>query len=70
MGTAEVNRFLSDLATRGKVSASTQSQAAAALSFLYRWVLERPLEDDGRTRSRLLARVRVDDFPWFSRAPR
>jgi integron integrase len=43
MGEAEVNAFLSDLATRQGVSASTQNQALAAILFLYRHVLERPL---------------------------
>lgn len=36
---SDVRAFLSDLATRGRVSASTQNQALAALSFLYRDVL-------------------------------
>ena len=45
MGTREVTQFLSDLATRGRVSASTQNQALSALLFLYRAVLGRPLEE-------------------------
>jgi integron integrase len=36
MGTEEIQTFLSDLAVRGKVSASTQNQALCALIFLYR----------------------------------
>ncbi len=36
MGMEEINAFLSDLAVRGKVSASTQNQALCALLFLYR----------------------------------
>ena len=40
LGSAEVTAFLSDLATRGQVAASTQNQALAALLFLYRHVLE------------------------------
>jgi len=44
MGTEEVVAFLSDLATRGGVSPSTQNQALAALLFLYRGVLGRELE--------------------------
>jgi hypothetical protein len=44
MGAGEISTFLSDLATRGKVSASTQNQALAALLFLYGEVLHRPLE--------------------------
>ena len=43
MGEAEVNRFVSYLATGGSVAASTQSQAMAAILFLYRDVLHRPL---------------------------
>ena len=39
MGAAEVSRFLSALAVEGRVSASTQNQALAALLFLYRRVL-------------------------------
>ncbi len=41
MGSTEVVEFLSDLAVTGRVSASTQNQALAALLFLYRTVLER-----------------------------
>ena len=44
MGEAEVTQFLSSLATRDKVSASTQNQALAALLFLYRRVLGRELD--------------------------
>lgn len=39
MGAAEVEAFLSDLAVRRNVSASTQNQALAALLFLYKEVL-------------------------------
>lgn len=39
LGAAEVEQFLTVLATRGQVSASTQSQALSALLFLYRDVL-------------------------------
>lgn len=42
MGEKEINLFLSDLAVRHRVAASTQNQALAALLFLYRNVLERP----------------------------
>ena len=41
MGTAEITSFLSSLATRGHVSASTQNQAFSALLFLFREVLGR-----------------------------
>jgi len=47
MGATEVSAFLSDLATRSEVSASTQNQALAALLFLYAHVLQRPLEPIG-----------------------
>ena len=39
MGAWEVEAFLTDLAVRGQVAASTQNQALAALLFLYREVL-------------------------------
>ena len=39
LGPAEVAAFLTDLAVRGRVSASTQNQAKSALLFLYREVL-------------------------------
>ena len=45
MGEGEINLFLSDLAVRQRVSASTQNQALAAILFLYRHVLEKPLPD-------------------------
>jgi integron integrase len=44
VGPDEVTRFLSSLATKEQVSASTQNQALAALLFMYRVVLERPLD--------------------------
>lgn len=40
MGGPEVERFLSQLATEGGVSAGTQNQALSALLFLYREVLQ------------------------------
>jgi integrase len=43
MGAAEVEAFLSDLAVRRDVSASTQNQALAALLFLYKQVLKQEL---------------------------
>ncbi len=50
MGAVEVERFLTDLAVKGQVSASTQNQALSALLFLYREVLrlELPWMDDIR----------------------
>src|SRR5436309_13789519 len=48
MGAAEVTSFLTSLAVRDKVAASTQNQALSALLFLYREVLglELPWLDD------------------------
>jgi integron integrase len=43
MGEDEIIRFLSHLAVRGRVSASTQNQALSALLFLYKRVLGKPL---------------------------
>ncbi len=42
--TAELDHFLTDLATTRNVSASTQTQALCALLFLYREVLKQPLD--------------------------
>ena len=47
MGEPEINEFLTHLAVEGKVSASTQNQALAALLFLYRHVLETQVGDLG-----------------------
>jgi integrase len=44
MDKAHVEMFLSHLATQGKVSASTQRQALNAIIFLYRQVLDQPIE--------------------------
>jgi integron integrase len=44
LGTQEVERFLSHLATADQISASTQRQALNALVFLYRDVLHQPLQ--------------------------
>jgi len=40
----DVNRFLTQLAVKENVAASTQNQALAAVLFLYEHVLERPLD--------------------------
>jgi len=45
MGAQEVTAFLTNLAVHGNVSASTQNQALNALNFLYKVVLERPLNN-------------------------
>ena len=47
MGEREINAFLSHLAVRERVSASTQNQALAALLFLYRHVLDREVGNLG-----------------------
>jgi integron integrase len=44
LGPRDVTRFLSSLATKEKVAASTQNQALSALLFLYKEVLGQPLE--------------------------
>jgi integron integrase len=57
---AEVTEFLSDLATRGRVSASTQNQALSALLFLYREVLGTEVGWlDGLVRARTQRRLPV-----------
>jgi integron integrase len=47
MGEVEVGAFLSHLAVQRNVAASTQNQALNALVFLYKAVLERPLQEIG-----------------------
>lgn len=60
MGEAEVGAFLTHLAVALGVSASTQNQALNALSFLYRYVLEDPLENlQGVVRARRPERLPV-----------
>ncbi|MDP3584390.1 MAG: integron integrase [Thiobacillus sp.] len=54
MGAREVEAFLTHLAVKGRVAASTQNQAKSALLFLYREVLERDmpwLEDVERAKT-------------------
>jgi site-specific recombinase XerD len=46
-GEAEINAFLSHLALKKKVSASTQNQALSAILFLYRSVLKREIKGLG-----------------------
>jgi len=52
MGSMEVERFLSHLATESKVAASTQRQALNAIIFLYREVLDIELGDITPVRSK------------------
>jgi site-specific recombinase XerD len=47
MGEAEINAFLTHLAVRERVAASTQVQALAALLFLYWHIIGRPVGDLG-----------------------
>ncbi len=59
MGEPEVVAFLTHLAVRRDVAASTQNQALSALLFLYKVVLRRPLAalDDGVVRARAPQRL-------------
>lgn len=45
MGKTHIDAFLSHLATHSLVSASTQRQTLNAIVFLYRHVLDRPIEE-------------------------
>lgn len=60
LGRDHVEEFLTSLAIHTNVSASTQNQALAAIGFLYREVLEQPLEDSERlARAKLPVRLPV-----------
>jgi integrase len=60
MGEAEPEAFLSHLAVEGRVAASTRNQALAAILFLYKVVLDRPLgERIGATRAKRPERLPV-----------
>jgi integron integrase len=60
MGTQQVSAFLSHLALKRKVSASTQNQALSAILFLYKEVLEQPLERvEGIVRAKKSSRLPV-----------
>jgi integron integrase len=60
MGQPELNAFLSHLAVKERVSASTQTQALSALVFLYRHVLDRDVGLlEGVVRARRPGRVPV-----------
>jgi len=48
----EVTRFLTMLAVRRNVSASTQNQALCALLFLYRYIVKRPLQNVDAVRAK------------------
>jgi integron integrase len=45
MGKEEIEKFLSHLATEGNVAAATQRQALNAIIFLYRRVLDQPVDE-------------------------
>ncbi len=47
MAEPEINAFLTHLAVKSQVSASTQNQALSALLFLYRHVIEREIGNLG-----------------------
>jgi len=59
MAEPEVEAFLSHLAVKGKVAASTQNQALNALLFLYRHVVDRPLGDINAVRAKRPQRLPV-----------
>ncbi len=60
LGSQQIVTFLEDLAIRGRVSASTQNQALNALMFLYKQVLDKPLEAlDNFTRAKRPKRLPV-----------
>ena len=59
LGAADVERFLGHLATARNVSASTQNQALNALVYLFRRVLERPLDEMQFRRAQRPPRVPV-----------
>jgi integron integrase len=59
MGQAEVEAFLTHLAVEQNVAASTQNQALSALLYLYRNVLEQPIETVGPVRARKPKRLPV-----------
>lgn len=52
LGTHEVTEFLTMLAVKRNVAASTQNQALAALLFLYRYIVKRPLENVDAVRAK------------------
>jgi integron integrase len=52
LGSEDVTRFLTMLAVKRNVSASTQNQALAALLFLYRFIVKRPLANVDAVRAK------------------
>lgn len=58
LGKRQVEIFLSHLANRENVSANTQNQAFSALCYLYKHIIEKPLEDVSALRAKTPQRVR------------
>jgi integrase len=59
LGVPDVQRFLSHLAVERSVSAKTQSLAYNAVAFLFKHLLERPLEDVKFSKTKRHARLPV-----------
>jgi len=60
MGEVEINAFLTHLAVKRQISASTQTQALCALLYLYREILDKPVgELEGLIRARRRRRLPV-----------
>ncbi len=59
MGKKEIDSFLSHLATERNVAASTQRQALNAIVFLYRKVLDLPIENIDHVKSKKMVRPPV-----------
>ena len=59
MGKTEIDSFLSHLATKRNVAASTQRQALNAIVFLYRRVLDMPIENIDHVKAKKLVRPPV-----------
>jgi len=53
MGKQQIEAFLSNLVTQGNVASSTQRQALNAIVFLYREVLDMPIEGEIEARGRV-----------------
>ena len=68
MGAAEIEAFLTDLAVRGKVSASTKNQALSALLSLYQSVLEHEIDGVNAIRAKAPMRLPSMCSGWHSHA--
>jgi integron integrase len=69
MGTSEITAFLTHLAVKDKISASTQNQALNAIAFLYRQVLKREMgELDEIVRAKRPERLPVFFSPTEAKA--